>query len=245
MQNIDISEMLEAGVHFGHQPSRWHPNMKPYIFTVRNGVQIIDLEKTKTALERALEVISKATKDGKNILFVGTKRQAKEIVKKYASEAGVFYFVERWVGGFLTNFDVVSRSIRRLRDLKLQRDTGELSKYTKKEQLNFSREIEKLSALFSGVERALKTPDLLVILSAREEKTALREARRMKIPIIAVCDTNTDPTDVEYPIPANDDAIKAIEYIMKRFVGAIAEGKAQAAAPKPEEAAKPKSSTFA
>lgn len=227
MKKTSIAEMLEAGVHFGHQPSRWHPNMKPFVFTVRNGVHIIDLERTKEQLERAFGFLEDQAKKGKNVLFVGTKRQSKDIVRKKAQEAGVPFLVERWVGGFLTNFNTVSKSIDRLRQLKKQRDTGELKKYTKKEQLNFEREIEKLESIFGGVEEMRKAPEVVVIMSAREEKTALREAKRMGIPIVAVCDTNVNPEGITHPIAANDDAIKAIEFIAGYLCGAAASGSAQ------------------
>lgn len=229
MKTIDIAEMLEAGVHFGHRPSRWHPNMKPYLFTVRNNVHIIDLERTKELLEKACAFLSEQAKLGKTILFVGTKRQAKDIVRVMASEHHVPYMVERWVGGFLTNFETVTKSVERLKRLKSQRDSGDLKKYTKKEQLEFEREITKLGVLFFGVEEMKKFPDVVVLLSVHEEKTALREAQRMNVPIVGVCDSNANPKGIAYPIPANDDAIKAVTYITDCLVNAVSDGRAQQA----------------
>jgi len=225
MQEISLSEMLKCGVHFGHRKSKKHPKMAPYIFDVRQGICIINLEKTKEKLEEALKVVKDLASQNKIILFVGTKRQAKEVVKKYAIECDMPYIVERWIGGLFTNFNNVIRLSQKLTRLKRDLETGNLSKYTKKEQLNFKREISKLERNVGGIEKMTRLPDAIFVTDMKEEKTAIREATRRHVPIIAMADTNVNPDLVAYPIPTNDDAIKAINYMVKAVADTISANK--------------------
>lgn len=217
-------EMLKAGVHFGHQKSRWHPKMKPYIFGVRNGVQIINLEKTVEELERTLNFVKTLASNGKVILFVGTKRQAREIVKSAAEACGMPYLVERWIGGMLTNFPEVKRRLKKYANLKEQVKSGEIERYTKKEQLDIKREIEKMDKYLIGLTKLEKVPDALYIADMRTEKTAIAEAKRTGVTIVGVCDTNVNPLDAEYVIPANDDAVNSIKMIAGLVTEAVSEG---------------------
>jgi len=228
MKTPTILELLQAGVHFGHQKGRWHPKMEPYIFTERNGVHIIDLEKTIAKLEIAAEFASKVAQNGGVILFVGTKKQGQKIIEKYAKESGMPFITERWVGGLFTNYATVSKLIKKLRSLKEQRDSGALAKYTKKEQVMIGKEIERLHKMVGGLENMTKMPDAVFILDVKKEKTAVAEARKRKVPIIAFCDTNINPEILTYPIPANDDAVNSIELIIKVIAEAIKDGKAEA-----------------
>lgn len=221
-----LADMLKSGVHFGHQKSKRHPNMAKYVFGDRNGVSIIDLEHTAEKLEEALKVAQDLAANGKTILFVGTKRQASALVKQYAEECGMPFVTHRWLGGMLTNFQQISSATRKLTKLKKQKDAGELSKYTKKEQLEISRTIDKLQLVVGGIEDMKKLPDAVFIVDLREEKTALREANQMGIPVFAMCDSNTDPLKTQYPIPANDDATKAVDMMLSAMAGAISAGKA-------------------
>jgi len=226
MKTPTLLEMLQSGVHFGHRTSKRHPNMEPYIFSARQNVHIINLEETQRKLEEALKVLVDMAARGKTILFVGTKKQAAAIVKKEAEACGMPYVTTRWLGGLLTNFKNVSTVPRKLTTLKADRDSGDLSKYTKKEQLDFEKEIAKLEIMVGGIETMTKMPDAVFIVDLKEEKTTVREAAQTGIPIFALCDTNTDPLKVQYPIPANDDAVKSIEMMMSAVAGAINEGKA-------------------
>lgn len=227
-------DMLKAGVHFGHKNSKWHPNSAPHIFTTKNNVHIIDLEKTHEQLQKAAEVAKDMAAQGKTILFVGTKRQAAPLVEKYAITCNMPYVSSRWLGGTLTNYKHVSQVARTLTKLKKQRDAGELDKYTKKEQLEISRDIEKKELMVGGMEEMMKLPDMLFIVDIAKETTALAEAQQMGIPVMAVCDTNTNPRDVEYPIAGNDDATKSIELILATIADAINEGASNAAPAKAE-----------
>jgi len=220
-----IEEMLKAGMHFGHRTSRWHPKMKPFIFTSRKGVHIIDLNKTRELLTEALDYIKKSVSEGKIILLVGTKIQAKKTLKKSAEEAGAPYVAEHWLGGFLTNFSVIRNLIRKYKDLLEKRATGKLDKYTKKERLDFDREITKLEINVGGLASLAKTPDVIFIWDIKHEKTALAEAIKKHIPVVAVCDTNVNITGVDYIIPANDDATKTVKLILNLIKEAILEGK--------------------
>jgi len=215
MYEISLQEMLKSGVHFGHHKSKRHPKMCAFIFDTKQNISIIDLEKTKEKLEEALNVVAELASHGKTILFVGTKRQAKEIVKKYAIECEQPYIVESWIGGLFTNFNNVIKLSKKLTRLKRERETGELGKYTKKEQLNFIREIKKLEKVVGGIEKMTKMPDAIFITDIKEEKTAVREARKRKVLIIAIADTNVNPDLADYPIPANDDAVKSLNYLTK------------------------------
>jgi len=227
-----LLEMLKAGVHFGHQTSNWHPKMAPYIFGERSGVHIINLEETQKKLKEAMYFLSRIAKSGGVVLFVGTKSQAKDIIKKYAEECGMPYVIERWVGGTLTNFGNISRLIKKFKDLKVKQT--EENKYTKKELLGFSREVEKLDELIGGISTMQKVPDAIFIVDIKNEKTALREAHKREVPIVAMCDTNINPTDIDYVIPSNDDARKSIEMIVGLVSEIIKENKS-AFAPKDVE----------
>lgn len=209
-----LEELLKAGAHFGHRTNRWHPKMKQFIFTSKNGIYIIDLKKTKEKLEEALDFMTKLVSEGKSILFVGTKNQVSEPMKKMAIASAQPYIVGKWLGGYLTNFAIVKKSVKKYLDLIEKRDGGKLEKYTKKERLNFDREIKKLDLRVGGLASLNKLPDALFVWDIKEEETAIREAQQKNIPIIAICDTNVNPEEVNYPIPANDDATKTIQLIL-------------------------------
>ena len=223
MKEISLSEMLKCGLHFGHRKSKRHPKMTPFIFGTKQNISIIDLEKTKEKLEEALKLVKDLASQGKTILFVGNKKQIKGIVKKYAEECNMPYIVEGWIGGLFTNFNNVSKLSKKLTRLKKERDTGGFEKYTKKEGLNFTREIEKLERIVGGIEGMTKPPDAIYVVDVKKEKTSVREAMRRKIPIIAITDTNVNPDQINYPIPANDDAIKSVTYITEMVSGTIKE----------------------
>lgn len=223
-----LEEMLKAGMHFGHKTGKWHPKMAPYIFGARNDVYIIDLVKTQKMLGDALDFIKKLAGEGKMILFVGTKNQAKAPLKKLAQDTEMSYVVDKWMGGCLTNFFIIKKTIRRYVDLVKQRETGKLNKYTKKERLEFDREIAKLEEKVGGLVNMNKLPDAVFVWDIGNEKTAVEEAKKKNIPVIAVCDTNVNPEKVNYAIPSNDDATKAIKLITNLINKAIIEGKAEA-----------------
>lgn len=217
--------MLKAGMHFGHRTNRWHPKMKQYIFSSKNGIYIIDLKKAQEKFTEALEFMAKTVSEGKSILFVGTKNQVSEPLKKMALEVGQPYIVGKWLGGYLTNFAIVKKSVKKYLDLVEKRDAGKLDKYTKKERLNFDREIKKLELRVGGLAGALKLPDALFVWDIKEEETAVKEAIQKNIPIIATCDTNVNPEQVNYPIPANDDSTKTIKLILEAIKENLLEAK--------------------
>lgn len=223
-----LVEMLQAGLHYGHSTSRWHPKMKQYIFGDKGGIHIIDLEKAQKYLESALQLIKDITSRGGSVLFVGTKSQAKSIVKKYAEACAMPYVSERWLGGTLTNFKQVKISLKRLKTLKDQRDKGELKKYTKKEQILIAREILDMDRKIGGIEDMVRVPEAIFVVDIRTEKTAVKEAFVTNTKIIAMCDTNVNPTGVDAIIPANDDAVKSIELVCKLVCDAVKEGKSNA-----------------
>ncbi len=233
---ISLLDLLKSGAHFGHKTSRWNPKMKPYIFTVRNNIHIIDLEKTRTGLAKAADFAADLAKQGNNILFVGTKRQARDIVKQQAENCGMPYVNLRWLGGTFTNFRTIQKTVRKLEKLQQRKDSPDFElKYTKKERLLIEREIEKLTKLFEGIKNMKKTPAAVFIADIHHDDIALTEARKMKVPVIAIVDTNTDPGLVKYPIPANDDATAAVELITKTIAEAIKANKS--AAPVAQESA--------
>lgn len=207
--------MLKAGMHFGHRTNRWHPKMKEYIFTTKNGVYIIDLKKSQKKLEEALEFMSKLVSENKSILFVGTKNQVSAPMKKMAEDVKQPYIVGKWLGGYLTNFLIVKKSVKKYQDLVEKKESGRLEKYTKKERLEFDRQISKLRERVGGLTNLNKLPDALFIWDIREEETAVKEARQKNIPIIAICDTNVNPELVNYPIPGNDDSTKTIALLLE------------------------------
>jgi small subunit ribosomal protein S2 len=214
-------------MHFGHQKGKWHPKMEPYIFAEKNGIHVIDLEKTQVKLQEALDFIKNTVKAGGIILFVGTKDQAKPIVAKYAQECGMPYVNQRWLGGTLTNLGVVLKLTKKYKDLKSKQESGGLKVYTKKEQLGFLAEIEKLESRVGGIADLKKAPEAIFIIDTKWEKTAIAEANKKKIPLVALCDTNVNPEKVSYPIPANDDATKSIELVTSLVAEAVKEGKAE------------------
>lgn len=220
-----LEEMLKAGMHFGHQTSKWHPKMEPFIFTQRNRIHIIDLVKTQQLLATTLDFIKKLASEDKVVLFVGTKAQAKEPVKKLSKATDMPYVVGKWIGGTLTNFPVIKKLIKKYTTLVEQKQAGKLSKYTKKEQLDFDREIDRLEERVGGLVNLAKFPDAVFIWDAKKEKNAIAEATKKNIPIIAVCDTNVNPGGIKYIIPANDDATKTIKLVLRLVKEAIEEGK--------------------
>ncbi len=216
-----LEEMLKAGVHFGHRTSKWNAKMKEYIHTTRNNVHILDLEKTEEKFKKALEFLYEVVQKKGKIIFVGTKVAAKEIVKETAEETKMFYVTERWIGGTLTNFKVISKRLEHIRDLEEKQKSGELKKYTKKEQHDFNIEIQKLNRQFGGIKEMTKLPDAIFVIDTHKEKAAVKEAKMKNIPVVGLCDTNADPTIIDYPIPTNDDAISALKLILGSIVKVI------------------------
>ncbi|MFZ5808110.1 MAG: 30S ribosomal protein S2 [Chloroflexota bacterium] len=226
MSVISMKALLESGVHFGHRTQKWHPAMKPYIFTERNGIHIIDLQKTSKAIQQAYNLVRDIVANGGNILFVGTKRQAQETVQAEAIRAGMPYVTVRWLGGMLTNWRTIRQRINELEKLERMRDKGEFDRLTKKEAMILSREIEKLEILLGGVRQMVRLPEALFVVDVRREATAIHEANLLNIPVVALVDTNCDPSNVDYVIPSNDDAIRAIKLLVAKIADAAIEGKA-------------------
>jgi small subunit ribosomal protein S2 len=225
--DVDIKKLLEAGAHFGHKTSRWHPKMAPYIHSKRAGSHIIDLTKTVEALEVSLDFLARTAGQGKQVLLVGTKRQAKDIIKKAAEETGMPFVAERWVGGMLTNTATMNGRIKHLKDLEVKMDSGALeAKYNKLEVQRFQEEIDHLNFLYGGIKYMQGKPGVLFVVDIKDDINAVREARKLGIPVVAIADSNSDPSIVDYPIPANDDAIKGLELITAYAVQAIEHGKA-------------------
>jgi small subunit ribosomal protein S2 len=237
MKKADITALIEAGAHFGHLTRRWNPKMKPYIFMEKNGIHIIDLKKTQGLLTEAAEEISKLVADGKRALFVGTKKQAKNIIETEARRCSMNWVSERWLGGMLTNFTTIRKSIKRLNNIEKQETDGTFDKITKKERLFLTREKDKLKKVLEGVESMNKMPGAIFIVDIKKEDIAVKEAHRLKIPVFAIVDTNCDPDEADFIIPANDDAVKTIEIITKFMADAILEGEAKLKEIKAEEAA--------
>ena len=219
-----LQEMLESGLHFGHQTSKWHPKMKKFIFGERNGIHIINLEETQNALNEALGFLKKIAARGGTVLLVGTKKQSAPFIEEAAKSCNMPYVSKRWLGGTLTNFASMMQLTRKFKDLKRKQEKGELAKYTKFEQLKIAEQIEQLDEKVGGIQDLARIPDAIVIFDIRKDKTALEEARKRGIKIVAVCDSNVDPTLVDYPIPANDDAVKGIELMTKTVAAAVKEG---------------------
>ena len=225
MSVVSMKQLLEAGVHFGHQTRRWNPKMAPYIFTERNGIYIIDLQKTVVKLDEAYNFVKELSMEGKSVLFVGTKKQAMESVKDEATRAGAFYVNARWLGGMLTNFSTIRRRIARLKQLRTMEEDGTFDLLPKKEVIKLNLEIEKLEKFLGGIKEMSEMPGALFIVDPRKEKIAVAEAKKLGIPIVAIVDTNCDPDDVDYIIPGNDDAIRAVKLIAGAMADAIIEGK--------------------
>jgi small subunit ribosomal protein S2 len=224
-QQITIKDLLEAGVHFGHQTKRWNPKMKQYIFGERNGIHIIDLEKTHQKLLMAMDFLRKLAENGEGILFVGTKRQIRQIVEEEASRCGAFYITNRWPGGLLTNFKTIRQSIKLYKELQGIETDERAIRYTKKELSKFVREREKMGRTLSGIVSMSKLPSAVCVIDIKKESLAVKEANRLGIPVVAVVDTNVDPQIVQYPVPGNDDAIRSVKVLLSMFAGAIAEGR--------------------
>jgi small subunit ribosomal protein S2 len=232
---VALKELLEAGVHFGHQTKRWNPKMKPFIFTSRNGIYIIDLQKTVNSLEKACQKIKELMENGKDILFVGTKKQAKEVIKEEALRCGMPYVTERWLGGMMTNFQTIRRNIKRLKDLERMKEDGTFDKLTKKEASGLQREIEKLENVLGGIKNVVKLPGAIFVVDSKKERIAVAEANKLKIPVIAIIDTNSDPDVIDYPIAGNDDAVKSIKIITHEIINAVLESQHKLLEEKEEE----------
>jgi small subunit ribosomal protein S2 len=237
MPRVEVAELLAAGCHFGHLTRRWNPKMRPYIFMERNGIHIIDLTKSRLLLEEACNAIANIVAEGKRVLFVGTKKQAKEVIKEEAIRTGQFYVSERWLGGSLTNFTTIRKSVKRLTNIEKMESDGTFDKITKKEGLFLLREKEKLNNVLSGVVEMTRLPGALFVVDVKKEAIAVKEAKRLGIPVFAIVDTNCDPTDIDYVIAANDDAIKSVQVVTSAFADAILEGKERAATHQMEMAA--------
>ena len=225
MSDITFDLLLKSGAHFGHLTRKWNPRMKDYVFMSKNGIHLIDLKKTVACLEEAVRFIREIVRKGGDVLFVGTKKQAKDIVQNEADRCGMFYVVERWLGGTLTNFSTIKKSIRRLKDLEKLKSSGYDENLTKKERLTLEREREKLADLHRGIKDMKRIPDLIVLVDTVYDNIAIRECNRLDIPVVAIVDTNSDPTIVDYPIPANDDSIRTIQIIITQIADAILEAK--------------------
>jgi small subunit ribosomal protein S2 len=226
--DVDIKQLLEAGAHFGHQTSRWHPKMAPYIHSKRGNIHIIDLNKTVEALERALDFMATTTSQGKQVLFVGTKRQSKEIVQKLAEDTKMPYVVNRWLGGMLTNWPTISAQIKHLKDLEAKMESGELAaKYSKLEVQRFQEEIDAMNIIYGGIKNLAQRPGAVFVFDMVQDVNAVREARKLGVPVIGLVDTNADPTQADYAIPCNDDAIKTIELVADYARQAVQAGQAK------------------
>ena len=224
LPTITIRQLIENGVHFGHNARRWNPKMGPYIYGVREGVHILDLTQTQPMLQRALEAVRDVAAKGGKILFVGTKMQAQEAVATAAARCGQFYVNHRWLGGMLTNWKTISSSIKRLKDIDAKTEKGELNGLTKKEKLNLSREREKLFASLGGIQNMNGRPDLIFVIDAPKEELAISEAKKLGIPVVAICDSNANPDGIQFPIPGNDDALRAINLYCDLISAAVLDG---------------------
>jgi small subunit ribosomal protein S2 len=221
---VTVKDLLDAGVHFGHQTKRWNPKMKPFIFTARNGIYIIDLRKTLISLETACRKAREVALEARPVLFVGTKKQAKDVISTESQRCGQFCVTERWLGGMLTNFTTIRQSVKRLRDLEMMREDGTFEKLTKKERLKLEREIERLERVLGGIKDMGRLPGLLFVVDTRKERIAVAEASKLGIPIVAIVDTNSDPDPIDFPIAGNDDAIKSIRLLTGAIAAAVIEG---------------------
>ncbi len=235
MAVVSMKLLLEAGVHFGHQTKRWNPKMKQFIFTERNGIHIIDLQQTVTRLAEAYAFVRDLTRRGESVLFVGTKKQAQEAIEEEAKRSQQFWVNQRWLGGMLTNFQTIQQRIRRLQELKIRQERGDFEALTKKEATKLREEMERLQSRLGGIEQMRRVPGALFIVDTRKEHIAVAEARRLGIPIVALVDTNCNPEEVDYPVPANDDAIRAIRLLAGRIADACIEGRGFADAIAKEE----------
>ncbi|MBQ7199000.1 MAG: 30S ribosomal protein S2 [Selenomonadaceae bacterium] len=224
MAVISMKQLLEAGVHFGHQTRRWNPKMAKYIFTERNGIYIIDLQKTVRKVDEAYEFVRSVAEEGKTVLFVGTKKQAQEAVKEEAIRSGQFFVNERWLGGMLTNFQTIQKRINRLKELETMESDGTFDVLTKKEVMQLRHEMSRLEKYLGGIKEMRKIPGAIFIVDPRKERIAVAEARKLNIPIVAIVDTNCDPDEIDYPIPGNDDAIRAVKLLTEKIADAVIDG---------------------
>jgi len=220
-----MKELLEAGVHFGHQTRRWNPKMAPYIFGARNGIHIIDLQKTVQFFKTAYNYVVERVADGGIVLFVGTKKQAQDAIAEEAKRCGMFYVNHRWLGGMLTNFSTISRSIARLKEFETMKEDGSLRRFPKKEVLVMEKKAAKLERSLGGIKNMGRLPDIVYVVDPRKEDIAVLEARKVHVPLLSIVDSNCDPTEIDYPIPGNDDAIRAIRLLTSRVADAVLEGK--------------------
>jgi small subunit ribosomal protein S2 len=246
VSTVGVKELLEAGVHFGHQTKRWNPKMKPFIFDARNGIHIIDLSKTETQLQTALNFLATTVRKGGKVLFVGTKKQAQQCVKETAKETGQLFVTERWLGGTLTNYATVKTSIKRLKEIEKWETDGTLSGYVKQEQSAIRREGARLHKYFDGLRDMDKYPAALFVVDVKREHNAVAEAKKLKVPIVALVDTNSDPDDAQYPIAANDDAIRSVRLILTVVAQTITQARAEfesKRARRPDEAQKTEGQT--
>ncbi|MEH7460920.1 30S ribosomal protein S2 [Bacillus pseudomycoides] len=225
MSVISMKQLLEAGVHFGHQTRRWNPKMKRYIFTERNGIYIIDLQKTVKKVEEAFNVMRDIAANGGNVLFVGTKKQAQDAIKEEATRAGMYFVNQRWLGGTLTNFQTIQKRIKRLKDIEKMQEDGTFEVLPKKEVVQLKKELERLEKFLGGIKDMKGLPDALFVVDPRKERIAVAEARKLNIPIIGIVDTNCDPDEIDHVIPANDDAIRAVKLLTSKMADAILEAK--------------------
>jgi len=224
MPRVNLETLLAAGSHFGHLTRRWNPKMREYIFMERNGIHIIDLKKTQLKIDGAYDSLRKIVEDGEDVLFVGTKKQAKEIIKTEAKRCNMYFITDRWLGGTLTNFGTIKKSIKHMKNLEKMSTDGTYEKITKKEILHIEREKEKMKKVLDGIEEMKRLPGAVFIVDTKKEQIAVNEAKKLNIPIFAIVDTNSDPTIIDYPIPANDDAAKSISIISRTMADAVAEG---------------------
>jgi len=224
MSSISMKELLEAGVHFGHQTKRWNPKMKPYIFGARNGIYIIDLQKTVRYFKSAYNFVKESAEQGNTVLFVGTKKQAQDSVAEEATRCGQYYVNQRWLGGMLTNFSTVKQSIERLKKLDAMFEDGTIEAYTKKEALKMDKEREKLEKVLGGIKNMNKLPGMMFVIDPKNEEIAVQEAKKLGIPVVAIVDTNCDPDMIDHVIPGNDDAIRAIRLLTAKIADAVQEG---------------------
>jgi small subunit ribosomal protein S2 len=238
MPRVELEALLESGAHFGHLTRRWNPKMKPYIFMERNGIHIIDLKKTQEMLEEACNTVSNIIADGKKPLFVGTKQQVSDVVKQEAERCRAYYVTERWLGGMLTNFSTIRKSVKRLTNIEKMETDGTFENITKKERLFLTRERDKLQSVLSGVVEMSRLPGVVFVVDIKKEAIAVNEAKRLGIPVIAIVDTNTDPESIDMPIPANDDALKSVQLITKYIADAVVDGNERASAKQQAEAEK-------
>jgi small subunit ribosomal protein S2 len=222
-----MKQLLEAGVHFGHQTRRWNPKMKPFIFAERNGIHIIDLQQTVTRLNEAYRFVATITAEGESVLFVGTKKQAQEAVEQEAKRSGMFYVNQRWLGGMLTNFQTIQARIKYLKDLQARKERGDFERLPKKEAQHLEEQMARLERTLGGIKDMRRLPAAIFAVDTRKEHTAILEARRLEIPVIALADTNCDPDEMDYPIPANDDAIRAVRLLCTKIADAALEGRRQ------------------